>query len=451
MTKKIVCLLLACLILAGCGKASADPSGDTVPASGETQTGIIESITENTAEVTDGTFATDASTVSTEGSDSEETKSSVQELPAPVSYWNPICSECISLFAAAGGEAVGQIPKGATIGLVNWEGRYARVVYDGQVGYVYSNCLKPADTDYFANYLEVLTPTTKYSYEQMQADMQKMQALYPHLVTVSSIGGTATGRDIPLMLVGNPNAKYQILVQAAMHGREHFTAWIAMAMVDTMLKQDKLSGDVCYHIIPMSNPDGVIISQTGELGEVQMIVYNLDLEYGYTSGGNLTEYATQWKANALGVDVNRNFVVGWDGSDERPKPSCQRYRGSVPFSTPEALALYEYTLAHTFHATLSLHSHGSVIYHQYGTKQPVNRLSYSLAKAVQDVTGYVPTAYDNTTGAGYKDWVMDELGIPSLTVEIGSTATPIIQQDMYNTFDRCREMLPAVYDWLTGN
>lgn len=450
MLKKLVCLLLVCLILAGCGKTSADPTGGTTLPAGETQIGNTENSTEHTTDATDETVSTtDAATKET---NTEEITSSVQNLPQPISYWNPICNEYISLFPSTQNtQTVAKIPKGATIGLVNWDGRFARVVYDGQVGYVYSNCLKPADANYFSDHLDILTPTTKYTYEQMQADMLEMQTLYPQFITVSSIGRTAMDRDIPLMLVGDPNAKYQILVQAAMHGREHFTAWIAMAMVDAMLKQGKLPGDVCYHIIPMSNPDGVHISQTGQLDAIQMSIYESDVRYGYTSGSNLTEYATQWKANALGVDVNRNFVVGWDGSDERPKPSCQRYRGSVPFSTPEAMVLYEYTLSHTFHATLSLHSHGSVIYHQYGTKQPVNRLSHSLAKAVQGVTGYVPTAYDNTTGAGYKDWVMDELGIPSLTVEIGSTATPIIQQDMYNTFDRCREMLTAVYDWLTEN
>ena len=181
-----------------------------------------------------------------------------------------------------------------------------------------------------------------------------------------------------------------------------------------------------------------------------MVVYDLDLHYGYVYF-NLAEYARQWKANALGVDINRNFIVGWIPSDERPDPSCQKHRGYAPFSTAEACALRDYTTSRTFHATLSLHSHGSVLYYQYGTKEPVNRLSYSLALAVQGVTGYVPTAFDNTTGAGYKDWVMEELGIPSLTVEIGSNSTPIVQQDMYNIFERCKDMLPTVYKWVAQN
>ena len=186
------------------------------------------------------------------------------------------------------------------------------------------------------------------------------------------------------------------------------------------------------------------------MGDVQMAIYEIDRQYGY-AGSNITEYATQWKANALGVDVNRNFVSGWDITDDRLHPSSEKYRGSIPFSTPEALVLYEYTLSQTFHATLSLHSYGNVLYYEYGNKQPVNRLSYSLAQAVESVTGYVPTAFDNTTGAGYKDWVMEELGIPSLTVEIGCSTVPVPLKDAYNSFDRCRDILPTVYQWLTAN
>ena len=435
MTKKLVSLLLVCLILAGCGKTFANSAGDVLSPSEERQI----SNTENASE------ATNSSTAGT-----EETAPLEDILPDPVSFWNPICNEYISLFASAESkEAVSTIPRNATIGLIRWEGKYAQVVYNGQVGYVYSNCLKPADTNYFTDKLKVLSPTTKYTYEQMQADMTQLQALYPQLIRISSIGKSEMGRNIPVMIVGQDSAKYHVLIQGAIHGREHFTAWLAMAMADYVLLQG-FANNVCYHIIPMSNPDGVIISQTGKLEEEQMIVYDLDLDYGYVYS-NLTEYATQWKANAYGVDLNRNFLAGWIPSDDHPEKSSEKYRGCGPFSAAESQALERYTTQRTFHATISLHSHGSVLYYKYGTKQPVNQLSYSLAQAVAGVTGYIPTAFDNTTGAGYKDWAMDELGIPSLTVEIGNYTTPLVQQDIYNTFDRCREMLPTIYNWLCQN
>ena len=443
MGKKVILwvLILTYILMLGCGQKSADQAvGTSLPVTDEAVTEETTPIAENMPQQ------------AVPDTDAEEIKPPEEEvIPQPVSFWNPICNEYISVFEATDSkEAFAKIPVGSTIGLLKWEGRFAQVMYNDQIGYVYAHCLKPADENYFDDKLKVITPTNKYSYEQMQADMKKLQALYPHMVSLSSIGKTGMNRDIPVMVLGQDNAPYHILVQAAIHGREHFTAWLAMAMADYMLLQGKVAEDVCYHIIPMSNPDGVIVSQTGKLEEEQWVVYEMDLEYGYTNLGERA-YATLWKANATGVDVNRNFLSGWDPSDQRPEVSSENYRGIAPFSANESAALRDYTTARTFHSTLSLHAYGSVLYYQYGKKEPVNQLSFSLAQTVEGITGYVPTANDNTTGAGYKDWAMEELGIPSLTVEIGGNEPPLSQQEIYNTFDRCREMLPTVYAWVCRN
>ena len=250
------------------------------------------------------------------------------------------------------------------------------------------------------------------------------------------------------MIVGNPDAPKHALMQGAMHAREHFTAWLLMAIMDSTLAAGLLDDHVCYHIIPMSNPDGVILSQTQVLNDNQMQIYLRDLAYGYVSLGQ-SEYARQWKANALGVDLNRNFPAGWENKAEHPEPSISRYRGESPLCAAESKALADYTLSRQFDTTFSFHSHGSVLYYAYGSKQPVNDLSYSLALAVQKQTGYTPVGYDGTTGAGYKDWVMDALGIPSLTVEIGSTQTPLEHRDMFNTFARFEGLLPVISSWLS--
>ena len=444
MGKKVVLFLLIVtyILSLGCSKKPAAATVSNSDSVKETLTEAIQTVPENVPEGTIGTVPP-----------ATEVPTPPEEVlpPEPVSYWHPICNEYISFFETKESkEAFAKIPVGSTIGLLKWDGIYAQVMYEDQIGYVYANCLKPVEKNYFTEQLKVLTPTTKYTYEQMLSDINQLKSLYPQMVSSSVIGQTELKRDIPVMVVGNKNAKYHILIQAAIHGREHFTAWLAMAMVDQLLLQDKIPDDVCYHIIPMANPDGVIISQTGKLGEEQWMVYELDWDYGYTRAGEY-QYATQWKANALGVDINRNFISGWDPSDDHPEQSSERYRGSSPFSSMEARALRDYTEHRTFNATISLHAYGSVLYYQYGTKEPVNQLSLSLANAVQGTTGYSPTAFDNTTGAGYKDWVMDELGIPSLTVEIGGSEAPLSEREIYNTFDRCRDMLPAVYRWVTNN
>ena len=105
-------------------------------------------------------------------------------------------------------------------------------------------------------------------------------------------------------------------------------------------------------------------------------------------------------------------------------------------------------MKYNFDVTISVHSSGSVIYYQYGSKQPVNQLSLALAQSVEKETGYRPMRSDGTSGAGYKDWAMDALGIPSLTLEIGCSTSPMEERDIYNTFSRCQNLLPAISAWL---
>lgn len=71
-----------------------------------------------------------------------------------------------------------------------------------------------------------------------------------------------------------------------------------------------------------------------------------------------------------------------------------------------------------------------------------------LAEQLQTVTGYPSQGSDGVDGAGYKDWVMEELGIPSVTVEIGTEMTPLAERELYATFARNAEVFAAVAQWL---
>lgn len=364
--------------------------------------------------------------------------------------WTPLCQDFIYLRDTANkAQILSQIPVGELLTLDAWQGKFALVTYQGTQGYVTANYIQPADDGYFTARLQTVSLTESYSHTQMLADMQALQDRYPTLVQISSIGKSAENRDIPVIRIGNPDAGHHVLMQGAMHGREHFTACLLMAIADVSLSQNLFANSaVCYHIIPMTNPDGVFISQSQTLNDSQTGIYQNDLSCGYTDN-NAKTYAQKWKANALGVDLNRNFPSGWEESLEHPLPSSERFRGSSPLCAPESSALADYTKAYDFRATLSFHSHGSVLYYRYGTKEPVNTLSYRLALAVSKTTGYTPVgSYDGTSGAGYKDWAIDALGIPSITVEIGSSQTPLESRDMYNTFARFENLIPVINRWL---
>lgn len=473
MPKKILSLLLSlCLLIALPGCRRVNPAGtasdtslssthetensptqtapfltEATPAPTETETAPLPTETEPEPTVTEPVYKeTEPPIWETELDDT------YTDLDGGVDWdtlWTPLCDSYITLWKTAGGsESICTIPVGATFELLEWHGKYALVSYQGKRGYVTANYIQPTDKDYFAKRLRVVTPTCQYSYEQMLQDMKSLQSMYPEDVRLSTIGKSEAGRDIPVMIVGNPNAENHVLIQGAIHGREHFTAWLLMAIADYSLVRGYLNdGTLCVHIIPMSNPDGVIISQTQTLNSTQSKIYQQDLAQGYTTADKST-YAKLWKANGLGIDLNRNFPAGWENSTERTEASSSHYRGESALCASETKALVDYTRSRTFAATLSFHSHGSVLYYSYGNNYRINNLSYDLAMDVYYQTGYIPVREDGTSGAGYKDWVLEELQIPSLTIEIGSYETPLVQRDLYNTFARFDYFFPAVSLWL---
>ena len=368
--------------------------------------------------------------------------------PAIPTTWAANCEEYISIRETPDGTVIGRIPKGGTVQLQSWEDKYAKVSYNGLEGYVLTNYIMPDDDTYFSKCVDTVKLTDQYTYSQMVEDMNQLKTQYPNAVTVSSIGTSELERNIPVLLIGDTDARYHVLLQGAIHGREHMTAWLLMAMADYWLDHGIMGyGNVCYHIIPMANPDGVTISQTQSLSAPQRQIYLSDQQNGFTTQDEAT-YASRWKANGQGVDINRNFSSGWESIDDRTGPSSERYQGTKPFSSAETAALRDYTLRYSFDATVSYHTAGSIIYYEYGDKEPVNSESESLAEAVNRVSGYSLVNSTGIDGAGYKDWVMDELGIPSITVEIGAGETPLALREIYSIFVRNYCALPSIARWL---
>jgi len=362
--------------------------------------------------------------------------------------WQANCEEYITLREApevTAGE-LARIPAGEQMEMLSWEGKFARVSWENQEGYVLSSYIKPASPLWFSAALTTVAPVQDYSYEQLNRDLSLLCAQYPEYAETEQLGSSELGRPVSVLRLGSSEAEHHILLQGAIHGREHMTAWLLMAMADYLLQRG-IPEAVCFHIIPMSNPDGVILSQSGRLDDSQQRIYQNDIRLGHTELEE-ADYAVQWKANGLGTDLNRNFPSGWELIDNRTGPSSEQYRGEAPFSAAETKILRDYTLRYPFGVTLSYHASGSILYYAYGDAQPVNVLSESLAGAVKEVTGYPLADSTGVDGAGYKDWAMDELGIPSLTVEIGCGEAPLQERELYSIFVRNCGVPEAVAQWL---
>lgn len=368
--------------------------------------------------------------------------------PLPPSLWTQNFKYNIMLYRRSdvGSKSLAEIKAGDTFTFLEWDFKFAKVKFGYKTGYVRAHYIKIADEAYMANTLDTVNVTDTYSYEQMIADAEWIAQSYPELVTRDSIGQSELGRDIPVLRIGSESAQHHVLIHGAIHGREHMTAWLVMALTDYWVDHNVTAyGDVCFHMIPMVNPDGVIISQTRELTEEQKDYYLRDYYVGNTSDSQ-KNYAKNWKANALGVDLNQNFAANWEEAAARSKPSNMRYKGESVFCAAEARALRDYTLAYDFDVTISYHSEGSIIYYEYGEKEPVNSLSKSLALAVGEMAGY--ELRESRSCGGYKDWAMDALGIPSLTIEVGTTEPPLEERDIYGIFCRNLRVLPVVLQWI---
>jgi len=89
-----------------------------------------------------------------------------------------------------------------------------------------------------------------------------------------------------------------------------------------------------------------------------------------------------------------------------------------------------------------------LIYYEFGNQKAVNKLSKKLGTAIGTVTGYTLMPSTGIDGGGYKDWAIDALGIPSLTLEIGCQDTPLVLRELYPIFARNLSVLPELARWV---
>ncbi len=101
---------------------------------------------------------------------------------------------------------------------------------------------------------------------------------------------------------------------------------------------------------------------------------------------------------------------------------------------PEALTIYNFTLAHNFKLVLAYHTQGKEIYWQFQNFNPPNSLT--IGERFAQASGYSlsETPY-NSSFAGFKDWFIQNYNLPGYTIEagIGENPLPLSQFDeIYN-------------------
>ena len=299
------------------------------------------------------------------------------------------------------------------------------------------------DSEVSVNDLIILSDPWNYYYEDMLADTQTLSLLYPELFTYDSLGTTADGRELMHYVVGSPDAEKQVFINAGTHAREYLTCQLVMKQMAVYLGKVygyEYYGDVSYrdmwehvavHVVPMVNPDGIVISQKGLDGLWHEEIRQTVLDIAAMDGTDANEYYLQtWKANALGTDLNRNFDAYWEEyNDPVGHPSSSHYKGEYPGSAVESQALMTLTENSSFLRTISYHTQGQVIYWRFYNIDLIYEEAASFTAALSNETGYYPwDEYETVDPAGYSDYGIYRALVPSVTMECGYGEPPYMQE-----------------------
>jgi g-D-glutamyl-meso-diaminopimelate peptidase len=277
-----------------------------------------------------------------------------------------------------------------------------------------------------SNAASIVNPHEIYTYEEMKSDIWDLEKKYKKELVVKTIGYSHFGRRIFAIKLGK--GEENILLIGSHHGREWLTSSLLMEMLETYTKAyhdrekignyptKKMLDEVSIWFVPMLNPDGVTIQQGGinafpRYHRDNLLKMNL----------NSTDFS-RWKANGIGVDLNRQYPAGWKdvANDEATVPTYQFYKGKKPISTHETKAIVKFTKRVKPQIAVSYHTAGREIFWNYQNGANLHR-DYAIAQKVSSLTGYeVSKPSKNAIGAGYTDWFISTFRKPALTLELGN-------------------------------
>lgn len=259
------------------------------------------------------------------------------------------------------------------------------------------------------------------SYDSLIGSMIKLRNEYPNTLKIFTAGYSEQGREMLMFTMGKGEKK--VLITGAIHAREHITTkYVLRCVEDYCYIAEKGSGfleeynikellnEYTLYIIPCINPDGLEIVSGRETAKSDVTIYDL----------------SEYKANANGVDLNRNFPLAWEYVNNGViKPYTHFFKGYTPASESETLALMKLCEENNFEFLLSIHIKGNLIY--WGDNWKTDNLPTYKAFAENIATRCSmfmtePTQKPKNFGGGFENWFRHTYNRPGLCVEL----TPVI-------------------------
>lgn len=278
-----------------------------------------------------------------------------------------------------------------------------------------------------------------YSYDKLVADALSLAKQYNSILEYVTIGKSHDNRDILLLKLGL--GKKYIICCAGVHARENLNPIVIMRIIEyyaqlyvnyndnkeSLKKQlgnqtQYLGAEYEYMLygacinellhtftilfVPLLNPDGYMISLEGFPA-----IRNEKLRQKCI---NSQISSMEWKFNARGIDINRNFPSRlWRPKNEEDYAASEN-------ETKALIYLFQEYKSNGF---LDFHSRGNMIYY-YRSMMPegYNKKQLEIAKRFKEITNYdlvIPQDEVETgdSGGNTVHYYSEHFNRPALTIE----------------------------------
>lgn len=302
----------------------------------------------------------------------------------------------------------------------------------------------------------IVDTSDTYYLEKIYSDMDELCERYEDVLCKEVIGKSVEGREIVGLRISAGRAcrgilgtdrfcdkktsqkytvpkmpgKPSVLIVGGVHAREDFSGMLCMKMIEYYCcyynKGKNFDGfdvksiidNVDLYFVPVANPDGLNIVHNG-----------LEASINYNKLKDMKiwgENHTYWKANANGVDLNKNFDDGnWEirtcvpGTDV---PCSDRFKGYAPNSEPETLALINLCNENNFSLMVTYHCSGNcTFWADSGTHEMFNGLDEKIMDELNNKYIYRKTKVSQDPkiyGCGFENWFRVRMKRPAFCIEL---------------------------------
>ncbi len=200
-----------------------------------------------------------------------------------------------------------------------------------------------------------------YNYSKLEARIEALTNGAGDKITIIKIGSTHAGRNLLCIKFYGESAvtgrEKRLLIIGGTHSLEWPGYEVGIRFAETLASNIRAGVEPysTVYIIPAVNPDGFDYMQYSPHP-----FYNARKNLGFSPSEKNPKVYTQ------GVDINRNFPVGWK---YQSSPYSVFYAGTKPGSEPETRAVMELTRSVKPDFAISLHAPGRNIVYPWGYKE----------------------------------------------------------------------------------